>query len=324
MANNCASCNKPVKATHAKCTQCELVYHYVCVNLSNTSKQLARDWLCPLCQPTVLNITRSPGPALSPLSTTTQSSDSEVLRSLACEMKLLRGDVSDLKQHINDVSEHLKRCYTRLDEYDTRIKTLEKREEEIICLNNTISNLREQLNTHTQASIQNEIEISGINEYKNENPMHTVRVIAHKIGISIDDQDIDYVSRAGPRRQQVSNTTDNLPRNLIVRFVRRHQRDNFLKAAKTRSPLHSTDIEISGPNRQVYINERLTPGNRQLFRAARVAAKEHGYRYCWCRNGAILIRKQEGNPPIRIRNSDDLDRYLGPYTASPASTTTAD
>lgn len=154
--------------------------------------------------------------------------------------------------------------------------------------------------------------------------MHTVRVIAHKIGISIDDQDIDYVSRAGPRRQQVSNTTDNLPRNLIVRFVRRHQRDNFLKAAKTRSPLHSTDIEISGANRQVYINERLTPGNRQLFRAARLAAKEHGYRYCWCRNGAILIRKQEGNPPIRIRNSDDLDRYLGPSTASPASTTTAD
>ncbi|KAH9628058.1 hypothetical protein HF086_018033 [Spodoptera exigua] len=60
---------------------------------------------------------------------------------------------------------------------------------------------------------------------------------------------------------------------------------------------------------------------RQLFRSARNAAKEHGYKYCWIRNGAILIRKQEGNPAIHIQNMEELERYMGHAPAAPAAPT---
>lgn len=225
------------------------------------------------------------------------------------EIKLLRGDVVDIKSHITSMTDHLTQCYKRLDEYDSRIKSLEKREEEIIFLNNTIANLREQLNSQAQASLKNELEIAGINELKNENPLHIVRVLAHKIGVPLEENDLDFVTRAGPRRQ-LPNSAESAPRSLAVRFVRRYKRDEFMKAAKIRRTLTSADIEISGTARNIYVNERLTQGNRQLFRASKLASKEHGYKFCWIKNGSILIRKQEGNPSIHIRNTEDLEHHL--------------
>lgn len=338
MANNCASCQKALRSSNIKCSKCDLLFHITCATAGSQTKisgETKINWICPSCKATKKSVTPVSTPVTEEPNSGTPNSaacyhaasslgsssagpttDSEILINLTSEIKLLRGDVGDLKSHINYVSEHLTKCYSRLDEYDTRIKVLEKREEEIISLNNTILNLREQLNAQAQTSLKNELEISGINETKHENSLHIVRVIAQKIGVSIDDQDVDYVTRAGPRRQYSKDSAETLPRKLIVRFVRRYTRDDFLRAAKTRRTLNSTDMEIPGVTRNVYVNERLTPGNRQLFRETKLSAKEHGYKFCWCKNGAILIRKQEGNPSIHIRNTEDLERYLGPTIVS--------
>uniref|UniRef100_A0A2A4J6A9 FP protein C-terminal domain-containing protein n=1 Tax=Heliothis virescens TaxID=7102 RepID=A0A2A4J6A9_HELVI len=286
------------------------------------------NWVCPNCLnktskkgittpsrsevPYREEASKSDGHPSTPCVLPTGSSDE--LHILTSEIKLLRGDVGDLKTHIKYLTEHLTQCYTRLDEYDARMKKLEKREEEIISLNNTIHNLREQLNSQAQSSLRNELEISGINEHKNENPLHIVQIMAHKIGVAVGDQDVDFVTRAGPRRKVPNETTDTQPRSLVVRFVRRYKRDEFLKAAKVRRNMTSGDLELAGPSRNIYCNERLTHGNRQLFRATKISAKERGYKFCWHKNGTILIRRNEGHPSIQIRNSEDLERYLGTPT----------
>ncbi|KAJ8733430.1 hypothetical protein PYW08_001728 [Mythimna loreyi] len=335
MVNNCASCHKVLRTSNVKCSKCDLLFHVACANAGNHLKlggETKSSWICTFCQskattrgttPTPTSIsealmptvnTTTPNSADCYRSSTDAPSDTEILRSLNSEIKLLRGDVVDIKTHITSLTEHLTQCYTRLDEYDSRIKTLEKREEEIISLNTTIVNLRDQLNAQAQSSLKNELEIAGVNEIKNENPFHIVCVLAHKIGVSLEEQDLDFVSRAGPRRQHLKDSAETPPRTLAVRFVRRYKRDEFLKAAKTRRTLTSTDIEIAGTTRNVYVNERLSQGNRQLFRATKLRAREHGYHFCWVKNGAILIRKQEGNPAIRIQNTEDLERYLGSAT----------
>ncbi|KAH9635882.1 hypothetical protein HF086_002442 [Spodoptera exigua] len=235
MTNNCASCQKPLRSSSIKCSKCDLSFHIVCANASNQSRlnsETKLNWICLPCQNKgAKNITTpvraeapSPGEMFKnstapssnksdqELSTThsvpsnNNMSDSEILRSLSSEMQLLRGDVGDLKSHIKYLNEHLTQCYSRLDEYDTRIKTLEKREAEIITLNSTIVNLREQLNNQAQFALKNELEISGIDEHKNENPMHIVQVMAYKIGVTIEEQDIDFVTRVGPRRQKAAHS----------------------------------------------------------------------------------------------------------------------
>uniref|UniRef100_A0A2A4IZJ0 FP protein C-terminal domain-containing protein n=1 Tax=Heliothis virescens TaxID=7102 RepID=A0A2A4IZJ0_HELVI len=134
--------------------------------------------------------------------------------------------------------------------------------------------------------------------------------MAQKIGVPLGENDLDCITRVGPRQQRSASNTEIAPRQLVVRFVRRYKRNEFMQALKTRRNLTSTDIEIEGPTRKLYCNERLTRENRQLFRACRTSAKENGYKFCWTKNGSIYIRKQEGNPTIQIRNSDDLLRLM--------------
>ncbi|KOB64443.1 Uncharacterized protein OBRU01_24253 [Operophtera brumata] len=163
--------------------------------------------------------------------------------------------------------------------------------------------------------LKNEVEIAGVNEHLNENPRHIIRVIAQKIGSPLEDRDLDYVTRVGPQRRDgggpsSDESIDKLPRPLVVRFLRRYQRDEFLKLGKTNRNLNCADIEVSGAKRNIYLNERLTQENRQLFLSARFRCKGSGFKYCWIKNGSVYVRRHEGNPAIIIKNMDELHRIV--------------
>lgn len=339
MANNCSFCHKALRSTYIKCSKCDQLFHIGCIKTKLTEEQ-RNLYVCQPCQTkippknkgsTFTNNSDKTPPDVSPpqaditplqmLEKPTQSSTStesspvtqpEGLPALTAEIKLLRGDMGELKTHIKYLTEHLTQCYSRLDEYGARLTTLEKREEDIITLNNTVLTLRQQLNTQAQSALKNDVEIAGVTEHNNESSIHIIRTIGQKIGVTVTNCDIDHITRAGPKRQTSERPGDALPRPLVVRFVSRYKREEFLKAAKVRRTITTTDIEIPGTSKNIYFNERLTKENRQLFHAARAAAKEKGYKYCWHKNGAILLRKQEGNPAIHIHNTEDLERHLGP------------
>ncbi|KAL4720014.1 hypothetical protein ACJJTC_009567 [Scirpophaga incertulas] len=112
------------------------------------------------------------------------------------------------------------------------------------------------------------------------------------------------------RGDSTKENSERLPRPITVRFIRRLKRDEFLKAARSRHPISSSDLKINGVDRNLYFNERLTQSNRQLFRSTKLRAGELGFRFCWVKNGTILVRKQEGNPSMAIRTNEDLDRHL--------------
>ncbi|KAL4714778.1 hypothetical protein ACJJTC_002637 [Scirpophaga incertulas] len=256
---------------------------------------------------------RAGGRKLVPVSqtqarSTSVESDSNVLLALTSEIKLLRGDVSELKDHIKSLTDHLSQCNDRINECEAKIRS---RDADIINLKSTVSILREQLNNKSQALLKNEVEIANVNEFPNESLQHIVKNIAFKIGFGLEEQDIDYVSRVGPRNHQsTKENSERLPRPITVRFIRRLKRDEFLKAARSRHPISSSDLKINGVDRNLYFNERLTQSNRQLFRSTKLRARELGFRFCWVKNGTILVRKQEGNPSMAIRTNEDLDRHL--------------
>lgn len=195
---------------------------------------------------------------------------------------------------------------TRFQGYELRISTLEEKEKQNEQLKVQFAQLQDQLQKQTSYSLRSQIEIIGLPETPNENPYHLVQTTATKLGIELDERDLDYASRAGPPIKDSSK----LPRPLVIAFTRRLKKEQFLKEAKVRRTLNSKDIvDIGQVQRKVYINERLTPEGRQLFRAARSWIREHGYKYCWVRNGTIYIRKREGHegsPPIPIRAYEDL------------------
>ncbi|KAL0901376.1 hypothetical protein ABMA27_006652 [Loxostege sticticalis] len=240
------------------------------------------------------------------------SSDIQVLTS---EIRKFREEMSDLKLQLKNAVSTISSCNERLDDITSKLSQSEDRirylEERNLEQENKIQVLLEQLNYQSQLQLQNEIEIVGIPEQKVENLCHIILTAGSKIGVSVTDSDLDDVKRASVRRP-TKTTADHktLPRPIIVRFTRKQKRDEFIKAAKTRRNLNSKDIDPNGEESRIYVNDRLTRENRQLFREARTRAKQLDFKHCWTNGGNIFIRKREGTGPIQIRSVSDLDRYL--------------
>lgn len=63
MANNCASCQKPLRASNIKCSKCDQLFHVTCANTSNQTKltnETKATWTCLTCQ------NRGPKKTISP------------------------------------------------------------------------------------------------------------------------------------------------------------------------------------------------------------------------------------------------------------------
>lgn len=265
------------------------------------------------------NITKRNRPASQQQNYTALQDNNNTKHDLASEIHYLRNEMSDLKTQIADMfarfESHMETVTSRVSTVETRLTTIEVNLQEFSTLKATVAILQEQVEYQAQMFLQNEVEISGLEETANENPYHIALVTAAKIGIKIADTDIDCVSCTGPRsNNENTNKNTNYPRPLVIRFMRKQTRDNFINSAKLRRNIDNKDIIENGQERKIYIIERLTKGNRLLFREARRKANEADYKYCWTKNGSIYIRKRTGDPGIRIRSYDDLSLlpYKGP------------
>ncbi|KAJ2937724.1 hypothetical protein O0L34_g17869 [Tuta absoluta] len=135
-------------------------------------------------------------------------------------------------------------------------------------------------------------------------------MIATKIGIALDQRDIVSIHRTGSKNSQEVDESKG-PRIAVLRLARRSIKEDILKAAKTRrGGIKSSDLNIQGVSRIIHINERLTYVNRQLFRNARLASKEHGWKFVWTREGRVLARHSEGKAVHRIKTEDDINQVF--------------
>lgn len=247
-------------------------------------------------------------------------SGSEIIQ-LTEQLRLLTSEFTSVKTKLDDLTQSLNFSNERMDDImkkfllvNQRLGQLEQRDVEVNTLQNTVAQLQNELEAQAQSQLRNEIEIIGIPETNGENLHHTLLVTANLVGVQLDDKEMDWVARAGPRRPPITTALPEdgakLPRPVVVRFLRRSMRDQFLKAAKSRKNITSVDLGIIGASRQIYFNERLTKVNRKLFRDARARAKQLGYAFCWCSQGAIHVREREGKHAVLIRSHNDLDRLL--------------
>lgn len=343
MPVTCAACRLPDDTKLSiSCFKCKLDYHLLCVNLMPTDANIG--WTCPSCHckvrkgdNTPVRSTTSHDSGSSNITTRKKTITSLPLDSPVCEsscatmilaessgttlilaeIKLMRQDLQDLKLQLSVVTDNIAHCNKRLDDFELRLEASDERvrnignsQPDVAKLQETVSQLEEQLITQAQLTLRNELEIIGLPETPNENLQHIILVAAGKLGENLRDCDIDWVERTGPKPPQNRNQEGFRSRPVVVHFVRRALRDSVLRAVKARRNFSTSDMEIPGPSAKVYFNERLTKNGRILFREARQKAKQNGFRHCWTRNGVIHIRREEGRAAISIRNQADLDRHL--------------
>jgi hypothetical protein len=170
-------------------------------------------------------------------------------------------------------------------------------------LNDRLSDLETQLNVLEQNTLKNTVEIHGIPILNGEVPSAIVCKIGLALGIRIEAIDIESSYRIGKVRQ---NSLNNPP--LVVKFARINLADEFVKSRRVKRNLSLSDLDLGiSSDKQVYVNESLSPHYRKLFNLAKDLKRNGKLKYLWVRGGRLYARKSDGGEKYIIRNENDIE-----------------
>lgn len=211
--------------------------------------------------------------------------------------KLVEIFSEQIKNELKDLKKSVQFCSDKIDEYEKRIKDLEKNQ----LKNNEIQELQAKVDANEQYARANNIEIVGIPEKSQENLMDVLKKIYTELKVEMPSH-IEYASRVTPREK-----IEGRPRNVVVKLERRQQKDEIIAAIRKRKGITAEDINMHG-NHNIFINEHLSPKNKLLHKQVREFSKVKKYKFCWIRNCKIYLRLNENSHHICINSYSDLEK----------------
>jgi len=292
----CPTCEKgfPNNCLRLKCANCLQLFHGPCVGMSKTDIACLtaekKEWKCSACW-----------------------KDNDAVHDKADECSDLSSElrkiVIDLFREFqeewrNDLSSVLDKWSKQVDACVADCELISK---EFSVLKKTQNELAQRVADLEQAQRRNDIEIQGVPEEKNENLEEVVINIGQAIKHPICASDIEDVFRVKTRPSEGSMSRPR-PGRIIVRMRSPRNRDDFLKAARAKRGLSTKQIGwLKSEECPVYVNASLTPERRRLLMMAKNFKKEKGFKYCWLKDGCVLLRKTDGSAVINIKSECDLN-----------------
>ncbi|KAF9804077.1 hypothetical protein SFRURICE_020505 [Spodoptera frugiperda] len=140
------------------------------------------------------------------------------------------------------------------------------------------------------------------------------RLAAHLLNTTTTNSDVlNMVVDANSIRDIYRvNTKIDSNKPIIVEFTSVITKEKLIEQCKKfnlqhkNNKLNTSHLNISGPQKSVYISEHLTSRARRLFFLARGFANTNEFKFCWTAGGKVFIRKKEGERLIRINSESDL------------------
>lgn len=302
---SCGKCgdNLPPVGDYILCGECKEGYHYECGGVKESvyrkmGAEKRQQWKCPhKCRGQVSMFVKSPDltPELpvslqdvfNKLTLMTQD-----LRSLTKSFEFLSKQYDDLKVEMKVVNDRCREEVLRVQKLETENKLLHQE----------LKTIKLSLNNFDQNNRNKTIEIHGVEEKKDEDLKEVMSEMAQML--KIGSYNVNKVENAHRRYQKNQNRKSN---PIIVKFLSKCESDEWL--AKRRTGLTNKNLWKGGNDEQIFINENLTPFNRELAWRARVSAKKHGYKYSWVKNGNIFMKKSDTDPVRKITTIEDVPGY---------------
>ena len=205
----------------------------------------------------------------------------------------------------------------KFDELNEKVKVLEMELANVVQenkqfksdnlnLSNNMKMNRESMNNLEQYTRRECIEISGIPVQPDEDTDELVITLGSLMGINVNHCDIS-VSNRMPNSGN-SNPNANFVPKIIAKFVRRSVRDDYYKARKKLRSITTADLGMTRlSHNKIYISERLTSINRELFNQCLEVKRQHKFKFLWTRYGRIFLRKDRDTSVIEVKSRKDID-----------------
>lgn len=174
---------------------------------------------------------------------------------------------------------------------------------EVECFNSKlkINKLEDQLEQIEKDKLKKVIEIRNIPHQENENLPTIVNNILKKLEVIEETNEPREIYRRGK---------DNAP--IVVKFNTSHDKTKVIKAVKTyfnhnkTGKITTADAGVNEEATPIYVSERLTTKTKIIFGMAKKLVKEGIFKYCWIRNGVVMLRKSDGQTVYRVKNETDV------------------
>ncbi|KAL0819974.1 hypothetical protein ABMA28_007971 [Loxostege sticticalis] len=338
-------CQSPATSEdYIQCMNCKKVYHFACVGEVDTDASPL--WDCPACESTNSKSGNNGGTPMHNPNVTTRPSKRQALqsppndciestsderleylvrKSIKIEMddivsrmensikKMFNTELKTIKTEMNDVKNSINYMNDKFEEVLKQQAEVKKEMMDLQSENNTLKltlkDLNARMNILEQSARSNNVEIQCVPEKKNENIQDIISQIGTVINCNITPDSVAHYTRVAKLNPSIPR-----PRSIVVQFSNTKIRDQFMAAAisfnrnkKSQDKLNSSHIGLVGPKSPIFITDHLSPANRALHAATRIAAKEKGYKHVWIRGGKIFMRKRDDSDYIIVKNTDQLN-----------------
>lgn len=304
--SSCGVCVKAISSKHVKleCSDCEREFHGSCLKMSKADVEcITADgmvWRCKPCSETRRKSLRFESDAEQGKLTLDDLMNkiSEVVENQKKQEIGFNKSYEAINEKLEENMKIVKEQNTTMEKSLTIINQLM---EENKKLHKKVAELEKRCDEMEQYSRANAVEIHGIPVKLTEDVVSIVEEVGKALDVPITPSMIDACHRLGK-----GNGPNNSPPGIIVKFVRRFDKEELMRKRRVKRDLSTRHLNLP-MDQPIYINEALTMTRRRLFAAARQAKREKHYKYLWVRGGKIFLRKEESAPVIVVTCQADLD-----------------
>jgi hypothetical protein len=297
----CKKCKLFLSATKddiVKCKgPCESVYHKKCA-----PKAFMKTEMCEPCS----KKEGSPAGKAAPKITidVNKATAETLLEEVNKKLAIIYEQGNGLREKIDNLTENVDfyaEQYQIMTEFkksaENKIAALERKN---IHLQKINESLEERITQIELKEVENEVELVGAEQTKNENTINLIAKIAEKL--ELDVSEIETVKRVGRERPD-----EKRPRPIVIKLRSKTARSGWLKHKKTR--LTNADILKNDNDKRIFINENLTRQQRSLFWNTKTSLKGT-YKYIWVQDLRILVKKTDTSKIYNIKTEADISRLL--------------
>ncbi|XP_026746204.1 uncharacterized protein LOC113507545 [Trichoplusia ni] len=187
---SCAVCNEQFN-DGVQCGSCKNHLDFKCASISESGwRRLGIDrraqWKCSACRmgsPSVSTLSPEPAASLDTILREIRDMKLQLagLPTLIEDIRLIRGEITDLKLSFNQANIKIDEFSARVVELESKASNFMKLEEKVIALQSDLTSMKLELASYEQRSRLNNVEIKGVPVKKQENLFTIVDAIGRKI-----------------------------------------------------------------------------------------------------------------------------------------------
>lgn len=184
---------------------------------------------------------------------------------------------------------------------DSIAKT-ETNKKAISSLQTQNEDLKRELLSVKQDALRKNIVIAGLPEIKNENLKDVVNNLSTHFKLNLQPSDIDNLYKIATKEKTST---------IFVSFTTTTKKQELMDKLKTISITMEKLVLLPDTSnlrgKRVIIRNHMSPESLQLFRAAYILKREHGFKYVWDSFGTIKARKSTDSPVIKIQSIAEVE-----------------